>query len=83
MPASRRSLFKKLRPLIAPNCPFVNLPEIQPSRFGRELDTETMKKAYGFDRNWWHKSIFWNGPTRIGSDIRSSSDFEKTSERKT
>jgi ATP-dependent DNA ligase len=45
VPASRRSLFEKLRLLIAPDCPFVNLPETQPSRFGRELDAETMKKA--------------------------------------
>jgi DNA ligase D-like protein (predicted ligase) len=45
VPVSRRSLFEKLRPLIAPDCPFVNLPETQPSRFGRELDAETMKKA--------------------------------------
>ena len=44
VPVSRRSLFEKLRPLIAPDCPFVNLPETQPSRFGRELDAETMKK---------------------------------------
>lgn len=45
VPASRRTLFEKLRPLIAPSCPFVNLPEKQPSRFGRELDAATMKKA--------------------------------------
>lgn len=45
VPASRRTLFEKLRHLITPSCPFVNLPEKQPSRFGRELDTETMKKA--------------------------------------
>jgi len=45
VPASRRSLFEKLLLLIAPDCPFVNLPETQPSRFGRELDAETMKKA--------------------------------------
>jgi DNA ligase D-like protein (predicted ligase) len=44
-PASRRTLFEKLRHLITPGCPFVNLPETQPSRFGRELDAETMKKA--------------------------------------
>jgi ATP-dependent DNA ligase len=45
VPASRRSLFERLRLLTAPNCPFVNLPETRPSRFGRELDAETMKKA--------------------------------------
>src|SRR5215472_1617130 len=45
VPASRRSLFAKLKPLAVPECPFVNLPETHPSRFGRELDTEAMKKA--------------------------------------
>ena len=45
VPVSRRSLFTKLKPLIASDCPFVNLPETQPSRFGRELDAEAMKKA--------------------------------------
>jgi DNA ligase D-like protein (predicted ligase) len=45
VPVSRRTLFDKLRPLIAPDCPFVNLPERRPARFGRELDAETMKKA--------------------------------------
>jgi DNA ligase D-like protein (predicted ligase) len=45
VPASRRQVFAKLKHLEAPKCPFVNLPETQPSRFGRELDAETMKKA--------------------------------------
>jgi bifunctional non-homologous end joining protein LigD len=38
-------VFGKLRHLETPTCPFVNLPETQLSRFGRELDVETMKKA--------------------------------------
>jgi DNA ligase D-like protein (predicted ligase) len=45
VPASRRQVFSKLKHLETPTCPFVNLPETQPSRFGRELDAETMKKA--------------------------------------
>ncbi len=45
VPASRRQVFGKLKHLEMPTCPFVNLPETQPSRFGRELDAETMKKA--------------------------------------
>jgi len=45
VPASRRQVFSKLKHLVTPTCPFVNLPETQPSRFGRELDAETMEKA--------------------------------------
>ena len=45
VPASRRQVFSRLKYLETPTCPFVNLPETQPSRFGRELDAETMKKA--------------------------------------
>jgi ATP-dependent DNA ligase len=45
VPALRRQVFSKLKHLETPTCPFVNLPETQPPRFGRELDAETMKKA--------------------------------------
>jgi DNA ligase D-like protein (predicted ligase) len=45
VPASRRHVFSKFKDKTISNCPFVNLPETQPSRFGRELDAETMKKA--------------------------------------
>ena len=45
VPASRRQVFVKLKDRVIPDCPFVNLPETQPSRFGRELDAEAMKKA--------------------------------------
>jgi DNA ligase D-like protein (predicted ligase) len=45
VPASRRQVFSKLKHLETPTCPFVNLPETQPPRFGRELDAEAMKKA--------------------------------------
>lgn len=45
VPASRRGVFAKLKDKVIPGCPFANLPETQPSRFGRELDAEAMKKA--------------------------------------
>jgi DNA ligase D-like protein (predicted ligase) len=45
VPASRRQLFAKFKDLAIPICPFVNLPDTHPSRFGRELDAEAMKKA--------------------------------------
>src|ERR1700693_1621285 len=45
VPASRRQVFSKLKDLVTPDCPFVNLPETRRSRFGEELNAEKMKKA--------------------------------------
>lgn len=45
VPASRRQVFSKLKHLVTPDCPFVNLPETRKSRFGEELNAEKMKKA--------------------------------------
>jgi DNA ligase D-like protein (predicted ligase) len=45
VPASRRQVFSKLKHLVTPTCPFVNLPETRRSRFGEELSAEKMKKA--------------------------------------
>jgi ATP-dependent DNA ligase len=45
VPASRRGLFEKLKPLIASICPFVNLPETKKARWGEALTAEKMKKC--------------------------------------
>ena len=45
MPASRRQLFEKLKPLVILNCPFANLPEKKQSRWGLGLTAEEMKKC--------------------------------------
>jgi DNA ligase D-like protein (predicted ligase) len=45
VPASRRQVFSKLKHLVTPACPFVNLPDRRHSRFGEELNAEKMKKA--------------------------------------
>ena len=45
VPASRRQVFSKVKHLVTPTCPFVNLPETRRSRFGEELNAEKMKKA--------------------------------------
>lgn len=45
VPASRRQVFSKLKHLVTPSCPFVNLPETRRSRFGEELNAEKMKNA--------------------------------------
>jgi DNA ligase D-like protein (predicted ligase) len=45
VPASRRQVFARLKHLVTPTCPFVNLPDTKKSRFGEELNAEKMKKA--------------------------------------
>lgn len=45
VPASRREVFEKLRPLVMSNCPFVNLPETHKGRWGDGLTTEDMEKC--------------------------------------
>ena len=44
VPASRRRIFEKLKPLVIPDCPFVNLPETRKARWGEALTAEKMKK---------------------------------------
>jgi DNA ligase D-like protein (predicted ligase) len=45
VPASRRSVFAKLRPLVVPECQFVNLPETRKPRWGEALTAAKMKKC--------------------------------------
>ena len=45
VPASRRRVFEKLKPLAVPNCPFVNLPETHKARWGEELTADKMKNC--------------------------------------
>jgi len=45
VPASRRHLFEKLKPLAIPDCPFSSLPEKKHSRWGQGLTVEEMKKC--------------------------------------
>lgn len=45
VPASRRSVFQRLRNLVSSEMPFVNLPERAPSRWGDALTEEKMKQC--------------------------------------
>jgi DNA ligase D-like protein (predicted ligase) len=45
VPATRRSVYEKLKPIIIDRCPFVNLPETGRARWGEILDAEKMKKC--------------------------------------
>src|SRR5260370_17114438 len=44
VPASRREVFSKLKHLVTPACPFLNLPEPSRPRFGEDLTAEKMNK---------------------------------------
>ena len=44
-PASRAQLFKKLKPLETSQCPFANLPEKKPGRWGAGLTTAKMDEC--------------------------------------
>jgi bifunctional non-homologous end joining protein LigD len=45
VPASRREVYEKLKPLIVRTCPFVNLPEATPGRWGQGLTAAKMKEC--------------------------------------
>jgi len=45
VPASRRQVFEKIRRLVSPLMPFVNLPDTHKSRWGDELTAEKMKEC--------------------------------------
>ena len=43
VPVLRRELHDRLKPLIVKTCPFVNLPEAKPGRWGQGLTAQKMK----------------------------------------
>jgi bifunctional non-homologous end joining protein LigD len=45
VPASRRQTFARLKPLLIPKCPFVNLPERHKGRWGEGLTAADMEKC--------------------------------------
>ena len=45
VPATRRTVYEKLKPLAIDKCPFANLPETGRARWGEILDAERMKKC--------------------------------------
>ena len=45
VPASRRDLYSRLEPLITAECPFLNVPELSPGRWGQRLTAEKMKNC--------------------------------------
>jgi DNA ligase D-like protein (predicted ligase) len=45
VPASRRQVFDRIRHMVSPTMPFVNLPDTHKSRWGDELTAEKMKEC--------------------------------------
>jgi hypothetical protein len=78
VPASRRQLFEKLRPLVIPECPFANLPETHRSRWGEGLTPEDMKKCVWLRPELVSQIEFLEWTERTASGIQSLSDCDKT-----
>jgi ATP-dependent DNA ligase len=45
VPASRRSVFQRLKPMTTKECPFINLPETRKARWGEAMTAEKMKEC--------------------------------------
>lgn len=45
VPASRREVYERIKGLKIPKCPFVNLPQKEPGRWGQGLTAEKMKEC--------------------------------------
>lgn len=45
VPASRREIYQRLKPFIAENCPFANLPEAKGGRWGQGLTAAKMREC--------------------------------------
>jgi DNA ligase D-like protein (predicted ligase) len=45
VPLLRRKVFERIRGLVSPNMPFVNLPDKRPSRWGESLTAEKMREC--------------------------------------
>jgi bifunctional non-homologous end joining protein LigD len=77
VPASRREVFEKLRPLVRPHCPFVNLPETHKGRWGDGLTTEDMEKCIWVRPELVAQIEFRSGRNQIICGIRSLRDCGK------
>jgi len=76
VPASRRQVFEKLRSLVVPECPFVNLPEKHRSRWGEGLTADDMKKCVWVRPKLVAQIEFleWTESERAASDYTRSSN---------
>ena len=70
VPASRRRVFENLRPLVTPECPFVNLPETHKARWGEALTAEKMKNCV------------WVRPDLVAQALGGSAEREVTGVKK-
>ena len=59
VPATRRELYSRLKPLIIGECPFANLPELQSGRWGQGLTATKMKDCiWGGKIGLWLRGLF-------------------------
>jgi DNA ligase D-like protein (predicted ligase) len=78
VPASRRRVFEKLRPLVISKCPFMNLPEMHKARWGESLTAEKMKECVWVRPELVAQIEFLVGRMAITCDIPSLRDCATT-----
>ena len=69
VPVSLRQVFEKIRRLVSPTMPFVNLPGTHKSRWGDELTTEKMKECV-----WLRPAVVAQSARPCDSFLHSSPD---------
>jgi len=76
VPASRRQVFARLKPLIISKCPFVNLPERHKGRWGEGLTAADMEKCVWVRRQLVARIEFleWTASEKTASDYTRSSN---------
>ena len=79
MPASRRQIFARLKPLIVSKCPFVNLPERHKGRWGEGLTAADMEKCVWVKPEIVAQIEFleWTASEKTASDYTHSSGADQ------
>jgi bifunctional non-homologous end joining protein LigD len=71
IPATRREVFSKIKHLKTPKCPFANLPETSPGRWGQGLTAEKMKGCIWLKPEAVVRIDFADGPVATSSATMS------------
>jgi len=79
VPASRRQIFARLKPLIVSKCPFVNLPERHKGRWGEGLTAADMEKCVWVKPEIVAQIEFleWTASEKTASDYTHSSGADQ------
>ena len=81
IPATRRQVFEAIKRLTTTSCPFVNLPQKEPGRWGQGLTAEKMRECVWLKPELLAEIAFLEWTVRITCATRSSSGCAMTRTR--